>query len=75
MMKILDKIIEGVESSEKRLNIWFLKKTRIESIDCVDKKFDPNFHQAMLEVENSDKRIWNSGSRDTKGLYDERSSA
>ena len=24
-------------------------------IDCINKKFDPNFHQAMLEVEDNSK--------------------
>ena len=28
------------------------KKNKIEKIDTVNKKFDPNFHQAMTEVEN-----------------------
>ena len=28
---------------------------KIEVIDCVNKKFDPNFHQAMLEVEDETK--------------------
>ena len=32
-----------------------LEKFEIKTIDCLGKKFDPNFHQAMLEVENNTK--------------------
>ena len=35
-------------------NIIF-KKNDIEVINCIDKKFDPNFHQAMLEIEDNTK--------------------
>ena len=31
------------------------KKNGIELIECINKKFDPNFHQAMLEIEDSTK--------------------
>ena len=31
------------------------KKNGIEPIECINKKFDPNFHQAMMEVENNTK--------------------
>ena len=31
-----------------------LEKNGITKIDSVDKKFDPNLHQAMMEVENDD---------------------
>ena len=27
----------------------------LNPIECINKKFDPNFHQAMLEVENNAK--------------------
>ena len=27
----------------------------IEPIECLNKKFDPNFHQAMLEIDDSTK--------------------
>ncbi len=50
----INKIIEGVEIVKKDL-ISIFKKNQIESINCIDKKFDPNFHQAMLEVENNEK--------------------
>ena len=50
--KDLPKIIESIEIAKKDL-VSIFKKNGIEPIDCVKKKFDPNFHQAMLEVENS----------------------
>ena len=50
----LDKIIEGIEVVKKDL-ISIFKKNGIELIECINKKFDPNFHQAMLEIENSNK--------------------
>jgi len=50
--KDLPKIIESIEITKKDL-ISIFKKNGIEPIDCINKKFDPNFHQAMLEVENS----------------------
>ena len=31
------------------------KKNGITPIECVNKKFDPNFHQAMLEIEDNTK--------------------
>jgi len=52
--KDLDKIIDGINVVKKDL-ISIFKKNGIEPIDCIDKKFDPNFHQAILEVENNTK--------------------
>ena len=52
--KDLNKIIEGIDIVKKDL-ISIFKKNGIETIECMDKKFDPNFHQAMLEVENNTK--------------------
>jgi len=52
--KDLNKIIEGIEVVKKDL-ISIFKKNGIETIECLNKKFDPNFHQAMLEVENNTK--------------------
>ena len=52
--KDLNKIIEGIEIVKKDL-ISIFKKNSIESIECINKKFDPNFHQAMLEVEDNTK--------------------
>ena len=31
-----------------------LEKNGITKIDSLDKKFDPNLHQAMMEIENTD---------------------
>ena len=50
----LDKIIDGIEIVKKDL-VSIFKKNGIEAIECFNKKFDPNFHQAMLEVENNTK--------------------
>ena len=52
--KDLDKIINGIEIVKKDL-VSIFKKNGIEPIECINKKFDPNFHQAMLEVENNTK--------------------
>ena len=52
--KDLNKIIDGIDIIKKDL-ISIFKKNGIESIECINKKFDPNFHQAMLEIENSTK--------------------
>ena len=52
--KDLNKIIDGIEIVKKDL-ISIFKKNGIEAIECMDKKFDPNFHQAMLELEDNTK--------------------
>jgi len=52
--KDLNKIIDGIEIVKKDL-VSIFKKNGIEAIECIDKKFDPNFHQAMMEVENNTK--------------------
>ena len=52
--KDIDKIIEGIEIVKKDL-VSIFKKNGIEAIECKNKKFDPNFHQAMLEVEDNTK--------------------
>ena len=54
--KDLDKIIEGIEIVKKDL-VSIFKKNNIEAIECLNKKFDPNFHQAMLEIENNTKEV------------------
>ena len=53
-IKDLNKIIDGIEVIKKDL-VSIFKKNGIEAIDCINKKFDPNFHQAMMEVENNTK--------------------
>jgi len=52
--KDLSKIIDGIDVIKKDL-ISIFKRSGIESIECINKKFDPNFHQAMLEIENNTK--------------------
>ena len=52
--KDLNKIIDGIEIVKKDL-VSIFKKNGVEQIECINKKFDPNFHQAMLEVENNTK--------------------
>ena len=52
--KDLNKIIDGVEIVKKDL-VSIFKKNGIVSIECINQKFDPNFHQAILEVENNSK--------------------
>ena len=52
--KDLDKIIDSIEIVKKDL-VSIFKKNGIEPIECINKKFDPNFHQAMIEVENNTK--------------------
>ena len=50
--KDLNKIIGTIEIVKKDV-ISIFKKNGIESINCINKKFDPNFHQAMMEVEDN----------------------
>ena len=52
--KDLNKIIDGIEIIKKDL-VSILQRNGIEAIERINKKFDPNFHQAMLEVENNTK--------------------
>ena len=49
--KDLDKFLKNIEIIEKDL-LSIFKKNKIEKIDALNKKFDPNFHQAMAEIEN-----------------------
>ncbi len=46
-------LIEGLMMVKKEF-ASALEKNSISKIDSVDKKFDPNLHQAMIEVENDD---------------------
>ena len=50
----LNKIIDGIDIVKKDL-VSIFKKNGVEVIECLNKKFDPNFHQAMLEVEDNSK--------------------
>ena len=52
--KDLDKIIDAINVIKNDL-VSIFKKNNIEHIQCMNKKFDPNFHQAMLEIEDDTK--------------------
>ena len=46
-------LIEGLLMVKKELSTA-LEKNGITKINSLDKKFDPNLHQAMMEIENDD---------------------
>ena len=50
----LEKIFEHLDIIKKNM-ISVFKKNNIEQIETVGKKLDPNFHQAMMEVEDDTK--------------------
>ena len=52
--KDLDKFLQNINIIEKDL-ITIFEKNRIKKIEVIEKKFDPNFHQAMSEIEDDDK--------------------
>ena len=52
--KDLDKFLENIIIIEKDL-ISIFEKNRIKKIEAQNKKFDPNFHQAMSEIEDAKK--------------------
>ena len=49
--KDLNKFLENIDIIEKDL-ITIFKKNNIKKINCLNEKFDPNNHQAMLEIED-----------------------
>ena len=49
----LEKFLENINIIEKDL-VAIFEKNRIKRLDVINKKFDPNFHQAMSEIENKD---------------------
>ncbi len=49
--KDLEKFLKNIEVIEKDL-ISIFEKNNIKKIKCLKEKFDPNLHQAMLEIEN-----------------------
>ncbi len=51
--KYIKNLIEGLLMVKKELSTA-LEKNGITKIDTVNKKFDPNHHQAMMEIENND---------------------
>jgi len=50
----LKKILEHLEIINKDL-ISIFTKNNIKPIECLNKKLDPNFHQAMMEIEDDQK--------------------
>ena len=50
----LKKIFEHLDIIKKDM-VSIFKKNNIEQIETINKKLDPNFHQAMMEVEDSSK--------------------
>jgi len=50
----LDKFLENINIIEKDL-ISIFEKNKIKKIETNAKKFDPNFHQAMSEIEDDSK--------------------
>ena len=51
---VLKKVLDHLDIVKKDL-ISIFKKNNIEEIIAVDKKLDPNLHQAMMEVEDDNK--------------------
>ena len=51
--KDLDEFLENIIIIEKDL-VSIFEKNNIKKLITKDKKFDPNFHQAMSEIENDD---------------------
>ena len=51
MNKDLNKFLENITIIEKDL-ISIFEKNKIKKIETKNKKFDPNFHQAMSEIED-----------------------
>ena len=49
--KDLDKFLENINIIEKDL-VSIFEKNKIKKIETNEKKFDPNFHQAMSEIED-----------------------
>ena len=50
----LTKTLEHLDIINKDL-ISIFNKNNIKTIDCLNKKLDPNFHQAMMEIEDNQK--------------------
>ncbi len=51
--KDLDKFLENISIIEKDL-VSIFEKNRIKKIEAKGKKFDPNLHQAMTEIEDNE---------------------
>ena len=56
--KDLDKFLENITIIEKDL-INIFERNRIKKIDTKNKKFDPNLHQSMSEIEDESEETGN----------------
>jgi len=54
--KDLDKFLENIDIIEKDL-VSIFEKNKIKKIEAKDKKFDPNIHQAMTEIEDEKSEV------------------
>ena len=54
--KDLDKFLENINIIEKDL-ISIFERNKIKKIETKNKKFDPNFHQAMSEIEDDKSEV------------------
>ena len=52
----LKKTLEHLDIIKKDL-ISIFEKNNIKPIDCINKKLDPNFHQAMMEIDDDSKEV------------------
>ncbi len=52
--EVLKKTLEHFDIINKDL-ISIFSKNKIKPIECLNKKLDPNFHQAMIEIEDDQK--------------------
>tara|TARA_B100002051_G_scaffold257392_1_gene274741 strand:- start:437 stop:1039 length:603 start_codon:yes stop_codon:yes gene_type:complete len=52
--KDLEKFLDNINIIEKDL-VSIFEKNRIKKLEVDNKKFDPNFHQAMSEIEDNNK--------------------
>ena len=59
-----DEVLKGTEALKKTLEhleiinkdlVSIFTKNNINPINCLNKKLDPNFHQAMMEIEDDEK--------------------
>ena len=59
-----DEVLKGTEALKKTLEhleiinndlVSIFTKNNIKPIDCLNKKLDPNLHQAMMEIEDNEK--------------------
>jgi molecular chaperone GrpE len=52
--QVNDKFFEGIQMIYRQFKD-ILEKEGLKEIDCLDKPFDPNFHEAIMQVEDTDK--------------------